>query len=817
MDALRHDLRAGFVAMRRAPIVSLAAVVTIALGIGSTLAVLATVYGVLLRPLPYAAPDRLVRLWEERPGGVSPAGNRWLSRGTYVGWRDHSRTLDAVGGYGLADVQLTFGADRVSVPGARISADVLSTLGVPPLVGRLLTEEDDRDGAAAVVVLSHALWRERFATDAAVIGRPLTVDGTPRTIVGVMPPAFTFPEPTARVWVPYVIPLAPSPTGPFVFTALARVQAGVTLAQVEAEGTAAARAAPSHRLTDFFFGKGGAPIVHARPLADDMTLVARPALSIMATAVTLVLLVACINVAGLMLSQGTARRHEFAIRTAVGGSRGRLVRQVFTESAVMAATGSALGLVFGLWLVRIVRVAAPPTLPRLGEIAIDGAVLALWGVTTVFALLAAALVPALREARVAPTDALRGSDRSSAAAFRGTHARRWRDGLLIMQAALAIVLVVGASLLVRSFLRLVAVDNGYSAARVLIAAIELPDGAGDARTDQLIARAVERVRRLPGVTAAGAGAMIPLMKQTAVMGFSVPEAYSGGKPTQGRARVYSVTPGFAEALGLRLTAGRFFAAADGRGAAVATIVNEELVRQHLAVPQVTGLHVPGLIAGDGEATLTAEIVGVVADVLKDGNDKAAQPEIYVVHGGHGPRISGRVNLVIRTAGDPSALASDVRALVRDVDPAVVIDRIEPLATGVAASMDAPRFAAGVMGSFAGAAMLLAGIGLFGALSYSVAQRTRELAVRSALGARRGDLVRLVLGEGLRVVVPGAVVGLLGAAAFAQIMRGVLFGVTPLDTVAFLAAPLGLAATSVLACLGPALRAAAADPAHTLRT
>ena len=373
---------------------------------------------------------------------------------------------------------------------------------------------------------------------------------------------------------------------------------GVAVAQVEAEGTAAARAAPSNRLTEFFFGKGSAPIVHARPLADDMTLVAGPALSIMATAVTLVLLIACVNVAGLMLSQGAARQREFAIRTAVGGSRGRLVRQVFTESAVVAVAGSALGLLLGFWLVRLVRVAAPPTLPRLGEVAIDGPVIALWAVTTVFAVLAAGLVPALREARVDPSNTLRGADRGSGTGFRGAQARRWRDGLLVMEAALAMVLIVGACLLVRSFLRLVSVDNGYSPAGVLIAAVELPDEAGNARTDQFIARALERVRRLPGVAAAGASTIIPLMKQTAVMGFTVPEAYSGGKPTQGRARVYTVTRGYAEALGLRLVSGRFFTDADGRDGTLATIVNEEFVRQHLAVPHVTGLRLPRPIGGD---------------------------------------------------------------------------------------------------------------------------------------------------------------------------------------------------------------------------
>ena len=379
---------------------------------------------------------------------------------------------------------------------------------------------------------------------------------------------------------------------PAVFTALGRMKAGITLSQVEAEGTAAARAAPSHRLTDFFFGKGTAPVVHARPLVEDITVTVRPALSIMATAVTVVLLIACVNVAGLMLSQGAARQREFAIRTAVGGSRGRLVRQVFTEGAVVAMVGSGLGLLLGFWVIRLVRVVAPPTLPRLDDVAVDGPVIALWGLATAFAVLTTGLVPALRGPRVDAANALLGADRSAGSGFRGTQARRLRDGLLVVEAALAIVLIVGASLLGRSFLRLVSVDNGYAPEGVLVAAVELPEDAGTVRTDRFITQSLERVRRLPGVTTAGASAMIPLMKMTAVMGFAVPDAYSGGKPTQGRARVYTVTPGYAEALGLRLEAGRLFTDTDVRPGALATLVNEEFVRQHLAVAQVVGLRLP---------------------------------------------------------------------------------------------------------------------------------------------------------------------------------------------------------------------------------
>ncbi len=735
--------------------------------------------------------------------------------GHLPGWLERGRTLDALGGYGLADFQVAVGAEHVKMPGVRISPRALETLGVHPAMGRLLAEHDVDGGAPPVVVVSERLWRERFSASRDVLGRTLFIDGTAHTIVGVRPPAFGFPEPGVRFWVPYAIPRSSAaPMGPVVFTTLGRLKPGVTIRQVEAEGTAAAMAAPSHRLTGFFFGSKGSPVVHARPLADDMTLAVRPALSVMATAVTLVLLVACVNAASLLLSQGAARQREFAIRTAVGGSRGRLLRQVLTEGAVVAAAGSTLGFLVGVALLHLGRLLAPATLPRLGEVAIDGRIVALWAVTTLAVMAAIGLVPAWRAARVDPSDALRGPDRGSGTGFRSARTRRLRDGLLVVEAALAIVLIVGASLLLRSFVRLTAVDNGYVSAGVLIAAVEMPAGAGDARTDRFIDQVLQRVRRLPGVSSAGASGMVPLMKQTAVSGFVVPEALAGGKATQGRARVYSVTPGYAEAIGLRSSQGRFFVDADARAATLNTIVNEEFVRQHLAVGQAAGVVVAGLVGGD--RPIAAEIVGVVDNVLKDGNDKQPQPELYFIHGSHGQRISGRINLVIRTAGDPSRLGVDVRALVRDADGSVVIDRIEPLATTVAASLDAPRFAAAVMAAFAAVGVVLAGIGLYGAVAYSVSQRERELGVRSALGAQRGDLVRLVLGEGVLVILPGIALGMLGAIAFARLMQGLLFGVTPLDTVAFAIAPLLLTVTALLACLAPALRAGTTDPVVTLR-
>jgi putative ABC transport system permease protein len=815
MDVLWQDIRSAFMTMRRAPGFAATALLTLALGIGATTAVFTIVRGVLLRPLPYPHPDQLVRVWEEHPGGVSPAGNRWLSRPTYAIWREQTRTLDAIGGYSILDARLGEGAHGFKTFGARISPAILGTLGGAPTVGRFFADADDIDGASPIVIISDRLWHERHGASPAVVGASLTIDGVAHTIVGVAPAGFEFPDPRVRFWVPLVIPRSATATaGAVAFTAVGRLKPGVSLAQAEAEGTTIARAAPRHRLTEFFFGTGGPVVVHVRGLVDDMTAPARPALSVLAVAVALVLVIACANVTNLLLSRGMTRQRELAIRGAVGGSRARILRQLLTESAVFAIAGGVLGLAVAWSLVDLLPAIAPPRLPRLESVALDRSVVSFWVLATILTSLAAGLAPAIRGSRVDLADALAGADRSSSHGFRGTRARRLRDGLLIVEAAFAVILIVGASLLARSFVRLVGVDNGYTAERVLVATMELPERTTEGRTDEVIDAALARLRSSPGVAAAGAGAMIPLMARTAIVGFTVPQTVSGGKPRQGRALVYWVTPGYAEALGLRLRDGRFFQDGDARAGDLRAIVNQEFVRQHLSVRDVVGLRIPGLVGQDPR--ITAEIVGVVGNVLKDGNHQLPTPELYFIHGSHGQRISGQVHVVIRASGNPTALAPQVRSLLPQVAPEAIVDRIEPLTVNVAASLDAPRFATSVFGSFALVAMALAAIGLYGVLSYSVSQRLRELAIRSALGAQRADLVRLVVREGLMVTFAGIALGVLGASLFTRLMQDLLFGITPLDSVAFTMAPLILAVTSLAACLGPAWRAASTDPASTLR-
>ena len=810
MEALLRDLRYAIVTMRRDVGFAAAALITLALGIGATTAVFSIVYGVLLRPLPYPSGDRLVRLWEEHPGGVSPAGNRWLSNQTYFAWIAQPRTLDGIGAYATYDYTVTFGDEASRVAGASVSPSVFTLLDVTPALGRFFTRGESEAGASPVVVLSDRLWRGRFGADPAVVGRLLIIDERPHAIVGVGLPGLRFPDPRVQFWIPNAIaPLAADATRPF--TALGRLRTGVTPAQAEAEGTAIARAvARPVASTQLFFGKGGPPVVHARPLADDMTAGVRPALLVMAVAVTLILLMSCANVANLFLSRGIARQRELAIRAAIGGSRGRLIRQLFTESLLLSGAGGVLGVLVGVALMRVVPSLAPARFPRLDDLGVDARLLAIAAAASIFTAVASGLAPAVRGSRFDLAATMRRS--SGATASGDPRALGWRRSALAAEAAFTVILLVSAGLLARSFVSLLHVDAGYRADHVAALRVEFPDSAPPGRTAALIDHLLTRLRATPGVTAAGAGNMMPLVGMTAITMFPVPPL-PGGTPVTARSATYVVTPGYAEALGLRLREGRFFTDADVRPGTRKMIVNEEFARQYLAGAAV-GRRLTDLYRD--EPNLTTEIIGVVGDVLKDGNDRAAQPEIYFVHGSPTRRIDSAVNVVVRTTGDPAALGPALRNMVREADRLAIVEQVVPLADLVARSVDQPRFSMMVLATFATLALALASVGLYGVVSYSVAQRRRELGIRAAIGASRVDLIRLVLGEGLGVTVAGIGIGLCLSIWLTRFMGALLFGVAPLDGVTFAVAPLALIAVAMAACARPALRAAATDPALALR-
>jgi len=811
MEQLFQDFRHALRLMVRHPGFTAAALITLALGIGANTAIFSIVYGVLFRPLPYQHADRLIRLGEEHPGGTAAVRGSLLTNRTFHSWLESPQAIDSIAAFNRSAYTLTGIGEPTRVAGAQVSPALFEMLGATPAAGRLLAGEDAVEGEGSTVVLSHGFWRERFGGDPSAIGRTLQLDGRTLTIVGVASPAFYFPDRDVRVWLPYRVPRVPTDPNQQqieIFGALARLRRGASIEQAAAEGTAAARnAGPRGMIADLIFGKGGPVELRATRLLDEMTGRVRPALVLLAIGVGFVLLIACANVANLLLSRGVARQRELAVRGAIGAGRGRLLRQLITETMVLALAGGALGVLLGWMLTRAVPALAPADFPRLADIRLDGTALMFAVAASVLAGLLSGVLPGLRAS---------GGDFSGilrAGISPGTRNRRLGASLLLVEAALCVLLLVGSGLLIRSFIRLAQVEPGFDVSNVLMARAYLSPGERPpAAALALVEGVLERVRNQPGVLAAGASNMAPFVRSTAIAGFTIPGTGPDGQPQMARAISYVVTPGYAEALTLRLRDGRFFDAGDSSSGAVAMLVNEEFVRSYLSDDRpVIGRQFPGR-PGDAPR----EIIGVVGNVLKDGLDTQPQSETYTL-----PRdpfsFTSQVSLVVRTAGDPLEAAPALRAAMREVDPAGAVDDVAPLERRMSASMGQPRFAAAVLGAFALVALGLAATGLYGVLSYQVLQRRREMGVRAALGASRGMLVKLVIREGLLVTAAGLVLGLGAAVLLTRLMGGLLFGVRPLDLPSFLAAPLILIVVALLACLLPARRASRVDPAEALRS
>lgn len=807
-----QDLPQAFRLIRRSPGFSATAMLTMAIGIAAATVVFSVLYNVLVRPLPYPDADRLVRVWEENPGAMGSTGamtgNRWLSGRTFQAWIAHPRTIDLLGSYSSYQYMADVSGEVVGLRVSPISPTLLAGVAGQPLLGRIFTPSEGDEPVAPVAILSERLWHDRFGADATVIGRRFPLDGEPRTVIGVLPEAFQFPDRETQVWVPLAINRTAA-----AFTAVARLRPAVTLAEAETEGTAAARSVPRPASEAFAFGTGGGPaVVYARPLNADMTVAIRPVLIVLAAGVGLLLLVGCANVANLLLARGVVRQHEIAVRTALGASGARVVRQLMTETVVLAVGGGILGVGVAWMLVRLIPTLAPASFPRVSDIQMNVGVLSFALTATILTALASGLLPAFRGAQLNLFESLRSGTGAGAGGFRGANAARWRSALLAMEAAFAVLLLVGATLLGHSFVRLINVDNGYDAEHVLVAHIQMPRGATAERTRELIVTTLDRMRAMPGVLAAGAGNMMPLLRITALTSFKIPSLAPGGVPTVAQARIYIVTPGYAEALRLRLLTGRLFDTRDLTSSVVPMIVNEEFVRRYLQGTAVIGRRFEHV---DGQED-TAEIVGVLVNVLKDGNDKQPQPELYFVASAHRP-IPGGANFVIRTAGDPSSIAGLLRTTIRSIDRGVLVDTEEPLTSDLAVSMAEPRFGATVVGLLAGVALILAAVGLYSMLSFAASQRRRELGIRSALGATTQDLIiHVVVEGGLTVTAVGMALGLAGAAALAGFMKAALFGITPYDPVAFVIAPAILLPVAAVACVIPARRAATVDPAEALR-
>ena len=810
-----HDVRYALRGLGRTPSFTFFGILTLALGIGGTAAMFSVVYGVLLRPLPYPGQQRLVGLWEIHPGANAPLKNDLLSRPTYRAWARTSTTLDAIGAYTTRDHILAQSAIMERVRGAVVTPSLFQVLQISPLRGRFFVTSDAEAGAAPVAVIVDTLWRDWFAADPAVIGRTVTLDDIQYVIVGIASAEHGFPSIDIKIYTPLIVP----PTDPAgraigIVTAIGRLKPEVSLVRAEAEGTAIARAV-ERPFADLVYGEGEAVKVRVQALVDQQTRGVRSALVVLSVGVVLLLLVACANLANLLLSRGTGRIREFAIRTSLGAGRSQLLRQLVTEGLVLSAIGGLIGLFLGWAVVAALPSLTPATFPRAHQIRVDLWFVSAVALTAIACGVVASIWPGVRTLRDLPSAAqvagLRGGIVS------GGH---MGQALVVMEAALAVVLLVGATLLGRSFVALLHVDAGYQPAGVLTADVSVVAGSDrQIRMAQLAEMLVERLRAAPGIHAVGLGSMAPFGSILNSAGFALPGiATPSGQPVVARALQTVVTPGYAEALGLRLKEGRFFVAADIASPTIAMIVNETFAKTYLADgKRATGRLFRGMfpkMLGRNDAVVT--IVGVVEDVLLDRLDGRPQPQIYLPMG-VGFSIGSGATLVVKAVGDPTPLAPVIRSALQEIEPGAVLTRVSPLTTKRVESASEPRFATFIMGTFAVLALALAMTGLYGVLSYNVAQRTRELGVRGALGATKTDLHYLVLRQGLVMTGVGIAIGTGVAMLATRGMADLLFGVTPLDPLAFAVPPLLLILVAIAACLIPARRAARVDPLVALRS
>lgn len=806
LEDLGKDARYGLRGMARNPGFTLVAVLALALGIGANTAILSVVGGVLLRPLPYADPDGLMTILHGGNGPTAPAN--------IYSWRAQCQSFEALGAAEAWRPNLSgAGIDQPDKLAAlRLTPDVLPLLGVPPLLGRTFGDEEGLPGREHVIVLGWDAWQQRFGGDPRILDRSIILDGESYAVIGVMPRGFKFAPfwvTTAQAWAPLVLGPNAGDRHRSTLRPFARLKRGVSVAAARAE-----MAAVAARLEEAFPGTNRN--LEVIPLEEKVVGQIRPALLVLLGAVGFVLLVACANVAHMLLARAQARQREIVVRTALGAGRGRLIRQLLTESLMLALLGGGAGVVLGVWGVDLLRALEPTDVPRVASVSVDGAILAVMAGVSILCGIGFGLVPALRATAVDLSSSLKEGGRG---ATDGARQGRLRGVLVISQFALALPLLVGAGLMIRSFAALQAIDPGFASEGVLTLQVSLAgtSQARPGRPEAFYPEVLRRVGALPGVASASAINHLPLAGDIWGVGIDVE-----GEPTRDAADDEVVTyravfPGYFRTMGIPILRGRDISAADDGRAPDVVVINQKLADEHWSGGDAVGKRIS---AGPDQRRLT--IVGVVKDARQHDWAETLRGEVYVsvpqtrsyLDNPHGP--FAYMTFVVRTAGDPAALAGPIRAAVRDLDPAVTISELGTMTSVVARATSRPRFYLTLLGAFAGLALVLAAVGIYGVMSYAVSRRSQELGIRMALGATRGDVLRLVVKGGLGLALVGVVVGLAGAAGLARLMTGLLYGVTPADPVTLGGVAFVLLAVAVLASVVPARRATRIDPMTALR-
>ena len=798
MDSLLKDVRYALRALMRRPAFTAVAVITLALGIGANTAIFSVVHGVLLEPLPYPESDRLVAV---RQANLPAQPDTQVAPGNFLEWQRQNTTFASVAAYRTISYTLTGDGNPERLLAGRVSVGLFKLLGAQLLLGRDFLIEEDQPGREKVVIVGEGLWARRFGSDPKVVGKTLKLDGEDFAVVGVMPAAFRLPDQREReLWTPIAFKDNERTLYQARYIdAIGRLKPEASLAQAQSEMTAiSARLAQEHP-----DGNAGWTIT-VKPLLDFVVGDVKTILWVLFGAVALVLLIACANVTNLLLARATTRQKEMAVRAALGAGRARIVRQLATESLLLALLGALAGWPLAWWGLRVLLAAAPADLPRLASVSIDNrALLFTLGVTLLTALVFG-LVPTLQVLRFDSNPALK--DQRS----RSVRQQRIGNVLIASEVALALVLLVGGGLLLRTVWQLNHVDPGFDVRNALAVTIQLPQKkyAGPPQMARFAEQLAQQVSTLPGVAATGVARILPIVHDLPT-GF-----YFEGRSRENdnelpQTNYSAVSPGYFKAMGIPLIAGRAFTETDAQDAPRVAIISQTLAQRYFPNSDAIGKRIN---VNTGPESYR-EIVGIVGDVKQNGLTRETKPHTYEPFAQAPNQF---MTLIVRSTSDPASLVPAIRSQVLALDSELPLQRVTTLDRMIANSIRQQRFTSLVLSVFAAVALLLAAAGLYGVISYSVAQRTHELGIRVALGAQVKDVMRLVLRQGMTFVMAGEVIGIIGAFALTRLLGGLLFGVTPTDAATFIAVTAGLTFVALLACYIPARRATKVDPLVALR-
>lgn len=799
---LARDVRFAVRSLRRAPSFAMTAIVTLAVAIAANTTIFSFVNALLIEPLPYRQPSELVTVEANVIGSI----------GEMLALRDRSKTLADLALFRNRSVTFNDDGDAARIDGIAVTPNVLSVLGVPPALGVAFNDEQSRAGAGNVMLLSHAMWMERYGGDRGVIGRPVMVDGAPFQIVGVMPPSFHFPSVNARFWVPVTIDPG-NITATWAFGGsgfLARLRQGVSPETATAELRIVV---PMMRRLNPRWDPGDSygNQARARPLQDSLTGEQRPALLVVMGCVFVVLLVACVNLANLMLARVKAREREFTVRAALGGGRGRLIRQLLTESVVTAMIGAALGAALSVGGVRWGIAVLPSSMARTADVRVSVSVLLFTGALAMLTGIAFGLLPALRAASAGGSAGAAHFGRGSAG---GLSHDRLSGALVTAEVALAVLLAIAAGLLTRSFDRLRDLSPGFHIEGVVSARISPPAGAYASipRTTAFYATLIERISATPGVTAVGLVDRLPIAAPVWGMGVRVQGQFEDGAQLLPSAdHVQQVTPGYLDAMSVPVLRGRAINDDDRADGLPVALVSQSLARRFWPNDDPIGKRI-----GYPQLSPWITVVGVVPDVKLDSLRDTTSAAILLPFAQRNRFARPEMSIVIRSGADPAAVARQLRDVVSSIDRSVPVTSVRTMTEVLAQSVERPRFTMVLVGGFAIAALLLGATGIYGVMSYVVSQRSHEMSIRVALGATSRDVARLVVGRGAALATAGAVVGCVMAIAGTRALGSLLYGVSATDPVTFITVAVVFVMVAVAASVGPAWRATRADPAQTLR-